>query len=672
MRKQQEYIFWDKEELVNLSHSLNAEILSTNHGGGYMSSSVVLCNTRKYHGLMVLPLEQFGGERYVLLSNLDETVVVAEHDFHLSTRKYRDVYYPKGHKYLESFHLAPTPTFYYRIGSLLLKKELLFVEKQDQLLVRYTLLEGSGRVKLLIYPLLAFRNAHALTVENMELNTNYTALRDSGIVFKMYAEFPELVFHVNRPSEYIHAPDWNRGVFYVQEAARGYPSVEDLWMPGTFEVEFSEGESVILSVSTLRTLGKDLERKFEKELASRPPRVDFETTLKAAAGQFIANRGRSIWINAGYPWFGRWGRDTMISLPGLTLSFGDYESFRTIFTGLLREAREGFLPNMGGINNSSYNSVDAPLWAMYALHQFYLQDHDAFMQFYAKAKIGGFMRDVMELFTQSNGKNNGVSIDENGIIWTGSQSTALTWMDAVVAGIPVTSRAGAAVELNALWYDAVCFFLSLMEELGQRKILKRYEWVQEGIRENFARLFYNEQQGYLADYIDQSGAHYEIRPNMIFAVSLPFSPLTPEQQRSVMRVVEQHLYTPVGMHTLSPRNPAYKGHYVGDQTERDLAYHQGTIWPWLLDAYVEAMAKVHDDESTVKLCKEILKALEKEMHHYGLGTIGEVFDGDPPHTPGGSIAQAWSVAAAVRIMQRLEKMSMKKTKSSKDKKGAMA
>ena len=362
----------------------------------------------------------------------------------------------------------------------------------------------------------------------------------------------------------------------------------------------------------------------------------------------------------------------MISLPGLTLSFGDYESFRTIFMGLLREARDGFLPNMGGINNSSYNSVDAPLWAMYALHQFYLQDHDAFMQFYAKAKIGGFMRDVMELFTQSNGKNNGVSIDENGIIWTGSQSTALTWMDAVVAGIPVTSRAGAAVELNALWYDAVCFFLSLMEELGQRKILKRYEWVQEGIRENFARLFYNEQQGYLADYIDQSGAHYEIRPNMIFAVSLPFSPLTPEQQCSVMRVVEQHLYTPVGMHTLSPRNPAYKGHYVGDQTERDLAYHQGTIWPWLLDAYVEAMAKVHADESTVKLCKEILKALEKEMHHYGLGTIGEVFDGDPPHTPGGSIAQAWSVAAAVRIMQRLEKMSMKKTRSSKDRKGAMA
>ena len=667
MKQQEEYIFWDKEELVNLSRSLSTEILSTNHGGGYMSSTVVLCNTRKYHGLMVLPLEQFGGERYVLLSNLDETLVVAEHDFHLSTRKYRDVYYPKGHKYLERFLLAPTPTFYYRVGSLLLKKELLFVEKQEQLLVRYTLVEGSGRVKLLIYPLLAFRNAHALTVENMEVNTNYTSLRDGGVVFKMYAEFPELVFHVNRPSEYIHAPDWNRGVFYVQEALRGYPSVEDLWMPGTFELEFTEGESVILSVSTLRTQGKELSQKFEKELASRPPRVDFATTLKAAAGQFIAHRGRSVWINAGYPWFGRWGRDTMISLPGLTLSFGDYEGFRKIFTGLLRESKGGLLPNMGGINCSSYNSIDAPLWAMYALHQYYLADKDSFLQFYVKSKIGSYMRDVMELFTQSNGKNNGVSIDENGIIWTGTQSSALTWMDAVVAGIPVTSRAGAAVELNALWYDAVCFFLELMEEQGQKKLIKRYDWAREGILGNFAHLFYNESLGYLADYIDSSGAHYEIRPNMIFAVALPYSPLTSEQQRSVMRVVEQHLYTPVGLHTLSPRNPLYKGHYTGDQTERDEAYHQGTVWTWLLDAYVEAMAKVHDEETTLKLCKEILKALEKEMHRYGLGTIGEVFDGDPPHIPNGCIAQAWSVAAAVRILQRFEKMSMKKTKLSRDK-----
>ena len=659
MKRKQEYILWDKEELVNLSKSLNAEILSTNHSGGYMSSTIALCNTRKYHGLMVLPLEAFGGERHVLLSNLDETLVVANHDFHLATRKYRDVYYPKGHKYLEEFHLNPTPTFLYRIGSLLLKKELLFVEKQDQLLVRYTLLEGEGSVKMMVYPLLAYRNAHKLTSANMALDTHYTAMRDKGVVFKMYPEFPELVFHWDCPSDYVHAPDWNRGIFYSQEEARGYPSTEDLWMPGTFEVELPLGDPVILSVATSRTLGKDLSRKFDKELSIRPDRKDFESTLEAAAGQFIAHRGRNVWVNAGYPWFGRWGRDTMISLPGLTLTFNDYDLFRKLFTDLVSESRGGLLPNVGEPDQAAYNCIDAPLWAMAALHQFYLQDPDAFKTFYSKAKVGTFMREVIELFTQSNGKGRDIYLDENGLIWTGTPTSALTWMDAVVAGIPVTSRSGAAVELNALWFDAICFYLELMENLGQKKQILKYEWIRDAIRENFARLFYNHERGYLADYIDLDGPHFEIRPNMIYAVSLPYSPLTPDQQLSVLTIVEQHLYTPLGLHTLSPRNPMYKGQYAGDQPTRDAAYHQGTIWTWLLEPYFEAVERVWGEAAALKTGKEILKALEKEMHRYGLGTIGEVFDGDPPHAPGGTIAQAWSVAAAMRILRKVQRFEAK-------------
>lgn len=660
MEEKLNYIFWNKEELVNLSRSLNAEILSTNHSGGYMSSTVTLCNTRKYHGLMVLPLEQFAGERHVLLSNLDETLVVAEHDFHLATRKYRDVYYPKGHKYLERFYLNPTPTFFYRVGSLLLKKELLFVEKQDQLLVRYTLLEGEGSVKMLLSPLLAYRNAHKLTTANMALDTHYTALRDKGVVFKMYPEFPELVFHWDHPSDYVHAPDWNRGVFYAQEEARGYPSTEDLWVPGTFEVELPLGEAVILSVATSRTLGKDLTKKFDKELGIRPDRKDFVSTLEAAAGQFIAHRGRNVWINAGYPWFGRWGRDTMISLPGLTLAFNNYELFRKLFTDIASEARDGLLPNVGEPDQAAYNAIDAPLWAMAALHHFYLQDPVAFKEFYSKARLGVFMREVIELFTQSNGKGRDIYLDENGMIWTGTPTMALTWMDAVVAGIPVTSRSGAAVELNALWYDAVCFYLELMKDLGQKKLIAKYDWIPDAIRENFARRFWYPEQGYLADYIDADGPHFEIRPNMIFAVSLPYSPLTPEQQLSVVRTVEQHLYTPLGLHTLSPRNPAYKGLYVGDQPTRDAAYHQGTVWTWLLEPYVDALERVCGESVALKTGKEILKALENEMRRYGLGTIGEVFDGDPPHNPGGAIAQAWSVAAAMRILRKVERIEAKK------------
>ena len=669
MKKKEGYIVWDKENLVNLSRSLNAEILSTNHGGGYMSSTVVLCNTRKYHGLMVLPIDALGGERHVLLSQLDETLVVAEHDFHLATRKYRDIYYPKGHKYLEHFQLAPTPTFCYRVGNLLLRKELLFASREDQLMVRYTLVEGDEDVKLLICPLLAYRNAHALTTENMSLNTHYGATRDGGIAFKMYPDFPELVFQTSSDADYVHAPDWNRGLFYVQEEQRGYPSQEDLWMPGTFEVILTPHKPLILSVSTSRSLGHDLYRKFEKELARRPARDDFPNTLRAAAEQFVAHRGRSTWINAGYPWFGRWGRDTMIALPGLTLTFNDYTTFRTIFSSILKEVKDGFLPNMGAFHQAAYNSVDAPLWAMSALHTFYLQDEVAFMEFYSKAKIGGFMRSVIELFTQSNDKNNGIRIDEHGIIWTGNTSTALTWMDAVVAGIPVTSRAGAAVELNALWYDAVCFFLELTEKLGVQKWHKKYGWIPVSIREHFSELFYNQELGYLADYVDASGPHFEIRPNMLFAVSLPYSPLSVEAQKAVLRTVEKHLYTPVGLHTLSPRNPLYKGIYEGDQAERDCAYHQGTIWPWLLEAYVEAVAKLRDAETTLKLCKEILHALEKEMTRYGLGTIGEVFDGDPPHAPGGSIAQAWSVAAAIRILQRAEMLEAEKKRVKRRKGG---
>ena len=643
------FICLDQPSLVNLSQALSNEFLSTNHSGGYMCTTVALCNTRKYHGLMVLPLEHFDGERHVLLSTLDETLSVGGQEFHLAVRRYPGIYEPRGHKYLMHFSLAPTPTFIYRVGDVVLEKELLFVEKHEHFMVRYTLLEGKGSVSLRIRPFLAFRNAHALCHANMVANTK-ARVEPNGISMRLYAGFPTLYLQTNIQGDYVHAPDWYYQIEYSEEQARGYESHEDLLVPGYFDVPTRRGGSMIFSACTRQVNPRVFARLFKQELASRPDRTVFLPALKASADQFIAHDGRKVYVNAGYPWFGPWGRDTLIALPGLTLTLGDTATFEHALTTLLGGLRHGMLPNMGSGRSVSFNSVDAPLWLFAAVQAYCRYTGD-----YRKA-WSAWGKQVEEVFSllQTDGQlPYDIGMRANGLLWAGKPGYALTWMDAIVNGQPVTPRIGYDVEVNALWYNALCFMQELYAHLGQAQQAASLSATIDLVRSSFVQVFWCPEKGYLADYVDAQGANVFVRPNQLFAVSLPYSPLSEEQQAGVVDTVERELFTPLGLRTLSPRNPSYRPHYAGDQPTRDAAYHQGTVWPWLLGPYVEAVYRVRGAQAGLANAKRILSALEQEMHRYGLAQIGEVLDGDPPHRPGGSIAQAWSVAAALEVAARV-------------------
>lgn len=644
-----DYLSLDQAQLVNLAHSLNCEILSTNHSGGYMSTSAVLCNTRKYHGLMVLPLDHFGGERHVLLSGLDETIVVDGQEFNLAVRRYKGVFEPRGHKYLESFLIEPTPTFVYRVGSALIRKELLFVHLQDHFMVRYTVLEAENSLRIRLRPFLAFRNAHSLSKANLVADTKYSS-QPNGMSCRMYAGFPTLYMQTNIQSEYIHVPDWYYDVEYPAELDRGYEAYEDLYVPGHFESTLRKNQPLVFSASTRRIAPRSIARLFTQEVQMRPMRDDLRTVLEAAAGQFLVDRGRNMQLIAGFPWFGRWGRDTLIALPGLTLPLGDVTAFESVMNSLLREMKGALLPNMGASDDSAFNSVDSPLWLFTAVQSYCQHTGD-----YARAWSlwGKNMRTIIKQFVSSDALPFGIRMHDNGLMWAGERGFALTWMDAVVYGEAVTPRMGYAVEINALWYNALCFILEIAEKVGYTRLPKEWSVLPEKAAAAFCETFIIPEKGYLADYVDQDGQHHEVRPNQIFAVSLPYSPIPRETQMAVLDTVERELYTPLGLRTLSPKNPAYQGRYQGDQASRDRAYHQGTIWTWLLDAYVEAVEKIKGAGDALVVSQEIMQALEKELHRAGLGSLSEVYDGDPPHNPGGTIAQAWSVAAAMRIFRRV-------------------
>ncbi|MEE4196882.1 MAG: amylo-alpha-1,6-glucosidase [Bacteroidales bacterium] len=644
------YLHFKKDELINLEYSLKKEILSTNRAGGYFSTTIVLCNTRKYHGLMVLPLKEFDDENHVLLSSVDETLIQRGKSFNLGIHKYPGIgiYEPHGHKYIRNFVYDPTPKLTYRVGGIVLEKELLFVHNEEQFMIRYTLAEANSHTLVRIKPLLAFRNAHQLTRANLAINKHYKVI-PNGIKSKLYNGFPWLHMQLNKRNEFIPAPDWYYHVEYLEELNRGYDYQEDLFVPGFFELSMKKGESVIFSASTSEINPPGLTRKFNTELTHRPKKDSFERCLKNSAHQFLVKREKSTEIIAGYPWFGRWGRDTFIALPGLTGAVGDLKSFKQVLDTMSAELKGGLFPNLGKDKQASFNSVDAPLWYFWAIQKYgeAISDSRQVWKDYGKK-----MKSVLE--TYRNGTDYHIKMHDNGLIWQGEKGKALTWMDAVVDGKPVTPREGYAVEINALWYNAVCFTLSLAKAFNDQHFVKSWENVPALIKESFIRTFWYDQKGHLYDLVNHEGADPAVRPNQVFATSLPFSPLDETQKLDVLKVVQKELLTPKGLRTLSPKNPLYVGRYTGNQAERDQAYHQGTVWPWLLGHFMEANFKLMGKQA-VPMAKKLVNQFKEDMIEYGICSIAEIYDGDPPHRPKGAISQAWSVAEVLRMMQMIKK-----------------
>lgn len=648
-----EYLKFDKSQLINLKYSLDKEILRANRAGSYASTTIIGCNTRKYHGLLVCPVDAFGGENHVLLSALDAAIVQHDKEFRIGIHKYSGGNYePKGHKYIRAFRADTIPEVIYRVGGVLLKQERILVEKEEQILIRYTLLEAHSDTILKLKPYLAFRNAHQLTKANMFANTKVRYI-PNGVQMQLYEGFPDLHMQTSKYAEFVHVPDWNYNVEYLREMERGYDYKEDLFVPGYFEMPIEKGESIIFSASTKENNPANLKPKFTREVRKRVPRNSFKHCLVNSAQQFIVKRNHKTEVIAGFPWFGAWGRDTFISLPGLTLATDEYKIFWEVVNTQVNNLKGGLFPNMGNDDSPAFNSVDAPLWFFWSLQQFVLET-GALKEI--KSRHWKAMKEI--LWSYRNGTSFGIHMAENGMIWAGAEGKALTWMDAVVNGKPVTPRNGFAVEINALWYNAICFSLEIAENKKDEKFIDQWKSFPGLIRSSFTQTFWDKNRGYLADYSNNEKTDWSVRPNQVFVTSLPYSPVEKEIQKKVLETIKRELLTPRGLRTLSPKNPDYKGVYKGSQEERDSAYHQGTVWPWLLGHFCEGYLKLHKNSGFLKV-KSLIEGFEEEMTEKGIGSISEIYDGDPPFTGKGAISQAWSVAEILRILKKLEGMDTK-------------
>lgn len=636
-------LHFDKQELGNLEYSLNREMLSTNRAGGYMSTTIICCNTRKYHGLMACPVDELGDENFVLLSSLDETVIQHDQSFNLAIHKFPVSYEPRGHKYITDFVYTPTPTITYRVGGVVLRKELLWIHSKQQILIRYTLVEASSPTKLRLRPFLAFRSVHGLSKANMFADSK-SYLVIGGVKNRLYDKFPYLYLQLSTEHEFLAAPDWWYNFEYFEEEQRGYPYREDLLTTGYFEFNIEKGESVVFSCSTSEASVGQLEDDFAEELAKRTNKIDFLSCLRHSARQFIVRKAGRTEVVAGYPWFGRWGRDTFIALPGITLSQGGVERCREVIDTMTREMKNGLFPNMG----SAYNSVDAPLWFFWTLQNF--EQHANKNEIWNS--YGKHMKDILEAYRK--GINDGaIRLDDNGLVWASQHGKALTWMDAVVDGVPVTGREGYPVEINALWYNAICYTIEKATENGDEKFVDQWTPVADKIKTSFVEMFWREKEGYLSDYVGVDGANAFIRPNMVVACSLKYKMLSDEQIKEVLYTIKNHLLTPKGLRTLSPRNPLFEGRYMGTQPERDRQYHNGTVWVWLLEHYVKAQFDLHG-ASYIDDAVEIMAGFEEDINSYGIGSISEIYDGMPPYHQRGTISQAWSVGALLRINEMIE------------------
>jgi len=640
------YLKFDKSELVNLEYSLSRELIRSNRAGSYASTTIIGCNTRKYHGLLVCPLEEMDGEHHVLLSTLDATVIQHEKEFNLGIHKYEgDQYAPRGHKYVREFDTTKASYLVYRVGGVVLSREILLVSKAEQVLVKYTLLEAHSDTLLRLRPFLAFRNFHALSKSNLYVNTKYKEV-PNGIMSRLYDGYPGLYMQCSKKVEFVPVPDWYYNVEYMEEQKRGYEFKEDLYVPGYFEMPIKKGESIVFSASTSQAIPGGLKKKFTSELDQRISKSSLKNCLLNAAQQFVVHKKNSTDIKAGFPWFGTWGRDTFMALPGLTLSTGDPDTFLKVVDSMVARMKDGLFPNTTIKGEPVYNSADAPLWFIWALQNYSHYDPE----FDVWRKYGKAIKSVLETYRQ--GKHGFIRMLENGLIHSYLEGEVLTWMDAVVEGQAVTPRPGMVVEVNALWYNAVCQAV-LWSKGRDAKFHKDWKQLPEQIQASFVEQFWSEDKKYLADFVNGSFRDLSVRPSQVLAVSVEHSPLSQEMKKSVLDVLESELLTPRGLRSLSPKNEAYKGIYEGNQEKRDRAYHQGTVWPWLLEHFARGFLDVHK-KTGQNLVKKLFEDFEEDVSNRGIGSISEIYDGNPPHQARGAISQATGVAALLRINQMIE------------------
>lgn len=643
------YLKFDKNLLINLDQSLPKEMLRTNQAGAYHCTTLVGCNTRKQHGLLVIPIEEMDNKPHVLLSSLDETVIQHGAPFNLGIHRYQGgVYSPAGHKYIREFDCEEVPRMTYRVGGVILTKEKIFISQENRILIRYTLVEAHSATTLRFRPFLAFREVNSLCVANDAINRDIEQVQN-GVATCLYKGYPTLYMQFNRKPTWVDEPNWYNGIEYVKDLERGVPYCEDLWVPGYFEVPIKKGESIIFSAGVSEVNTRNLTKMYEAEVASRTPRTSFFNCLKNSAKQFYIHRGEGSYIISGFPWGVVLARNTFMALPGLTLAIdhrADFEAIcDTALKSLIRFADTGELSkHIQGID-----LPDIPLWAIWAIQQYAKSvGIEACRDKYFEP-VAQLVDDILR-----GGYPNLFVDPDSGLLSTDGHIRPASWMNSVLNGAPVVRRTGMLVEFNALWYNALMFAASLAE--GVDDLAKeREKWLDaaEKMKKPFVDTFLNA-SGYLYDFVDGTYADPSVRPNMAIAIGLDYSPLDRRQRKSVLDVVTRELLTPKGLRTLSPKSYGYRPNYLGSPDEREFAMHNGPARPWLAGFYADAYLRVFG-MSGVGYLDRLLIGFEDEMTEGCIASLSQLYDGNPPYTGRGAVSHATNVAEVLRAYRTLKR-----------------
>ena len=644
------YLKFDKNLMINLEQSLPKEMLRTNKAGAYHCTTIVGCNTRKQHGLLVIPIPEMDDKAHVLLSSLDESVIQHGASFNLGLHQYGDnVFSPNGHKYIREFNCENVPVMTFRVGGVVLTKEKVFISHENRILIKYTLVEAHSPTTLRFRPMLAFRNANDLCVENDAINKD-VRLTHNGVSTCLYSGYPELFMQFSKPVEWINEGHWYKGIEYTKDKVRGIPYKEDLWVPGYFELPIKKGESIIFSASTYECVPKKFEKTYDGELTTRTCRTSFFNCLKNSAKQFYLKKDSGTYIMAGYPWYNVRARDELISLPGCTLAINHEEDYfeilDTFLSALFRFIDKGEKdPTIGEID-----LPDIPLWTIWAIQQF--RRHTDSNE--CRKRYGASVRRLVEDIRSEKIRN--LKLNHNGLVSSNGQNTPVTWLSASINGQPIIPRTGYILEFNALWYNAVKFLISLYEnEKGEEAYVASLASLAEKIKLSFLDTFLND-YGYLYDYVNGSYTDLQVRPNLAIAIGLEYSPLDRRQRKGVLDLCTRELLTPKGLRSLSPKSFAYNPTYVGNPTEREYAVHLGPARPWLFGFYADAYFKVFG-LSGLSFIERMLIGYEDEMTEGCIGSLSEMYDGNPPYTGRGAVSTAKNVGEILRTIKTVKQMT---------------
>lgn len=646
------YLKFDKNLLINLEQSLRLEVLRTNQSGAYHCTTIVGANTRKQHGLLVIPVPEIDDNSHVLLSSLDETVIQHGAPFNLGLHRYSGgVYSPNGHKYIREYDCERVPTHTFRVGGVILKREKIFITNENRILIRYTLVDAHSKTTLQFRPFLAFRNANDLCVENQVASRDYKEV-SNGISTCMYEGYPELFMQVNHKPKFVFDPHWYKGIEYIKDQERGIPYTEDLYVPGYFEVDMKKGDTIIFSAGVSEVNTRQLTKMYEDEIKTRTPRTSFYNCLKNSAKQLYMTNADGHYMLAGYPWFKVRARDEFIALPGCTLS----NHHRPDFEAIMDTAKEAFTRWMEtGEPDKHLQGIDlpdVPLWAAWAIQRY---SHDTDVPT-ARERYGELVAQLIDFII--DGKHPNLQVDDNGLVRTDGTRQPMSWMDSARPdGTPLIPRTGYLVEFNALWYNALMFLLQMYADDKQMQSrVERWQKISDAYAESFAPTFLND-YGYLYDYVNGSYTDLSVRPNMVIAVGVDHTPLDRRQRKRILDFITRELLTPKGLRTLSPNSYGYNPWYVGNPDQREKAYYSGSARPWLMGFYCHAYVKVFGIGG-LSFVNRMMIGFEDEMSQGAIGTLSELYDGNPPFIGRGAVSFAANVGEILRVLRLLKNLDV--------------